>query len=480
MSLRMRLTLLYSTILSVTLIVGGLVLLLLVRRALIAEVDRSLIALGQQFTTGRFLRNTDQQRTVIVDSGQRLQAFTQVYNLRGKVIATSTNLSNQPLAIKPDVLEAALNGQAQWITIRKGDTRVRAYIAPLSLDGQGRGAVMLARPLDAVTRTLRTVGTTLFKIDVALLIFACVSGLLLARTALRPIDRITRTAAAIGEGLDLTSRVAYQGPDDEVGHLATTMNQMLDRVAAAYQRQEEALEAQQRFVADASHDLRTPITSVLGNIQFLERAGVLPPTEQASILHDMRNSVVRMDRLVGHLLMLARADAGQLQLEYETVTLNSLLEDVAREARPLKPEVPIYLQTQSPVQIKSDAAALHSILIALLDNALKHTEIPGSIYLTAEAEGAWVTIKVIDSGAGIAPEHLSHIFERFYRADTARSGTGTGLGLSVAQATIKALGGAINITSQIGKGTEVVITLPVSGKPIPSQMLAEARSPLQS
>lgn len=465
MSLRLKLTLLYTGVLSITLIASGILLLLLLGRTLEGEVDPSLVAMAQEFDARPWLRDETQRPKVQTTGRSNITTYTEVFGPRGVLLASSENLAGSTLDIDAAKLRNALAGKPQFVSTYHAGKPVRAYVAPLRSGDRVRGVVVIARSTETIPQTLAKVRRNLLRIDAALVAIALVSGFLLARAALHPIDRITRTAAAIGEGLELDRRIEPTGARDEMGRLVTTLNRMLDRVARAYRRQETALEAQRRFVADASHDLRTPITSIIGNLQFLQRAGQLPRAEQETVLRDIGASATRMQHLVNDLLTLARADAGQLQPRKDVVQALILLEGVAHEARALNTGVGLRIEAPPDLALIGDAEHLHRVLMILVENALKHTAAEGSVRLTAQPYGPHVQLQVIDTGAGIAPEHLPRIFDRFYRADTARSGGGTGLGLSIAQATVVAMGGAISVESTAGAGTRFSITLPKAEKP---------------
>ncbi len=474
MSLRLRLALLYTVVLSVTLVLSGIILVVVLRRTLVSEVDRSLVALAQEFDAQRWLRGDHGGATVLTTGEATVETFTEVFDRQHVRVAYSPNLQRNALHVDDATLDDALTGVPRFVNLRRGGAALRTYVAPVLVGGRMRGAVVVARSLGPIPRTLATVWRTLLRIDLVLIAIALISGLVLARAALRPIDRITRTAAAIGEGLELDRRIDYRGPDDEVGRLAVTVNTMLDRVATAYRQQQDALEAQQRFVADASHDLRTPITSITGNVQFLLRAKSLPPDEHNAVLHDIGASAGRMQHLVSNLLALARVDAGQLQLRSDTIFVNDLLEGVAHEARALQSGVAVIVELAPGLALQGDAESLHRVLMILVENALKHTAPGGRVRLAARQQNTHIRLDVSDTGTGIAPEHLPHIFERFYRADTARSGAGTGLGLSIAQATIAAMGGSIVVQSTAGVGTSFSIELAGTTRQTDSAQAASA------
>jgi signal transduction histidine kinase len=272
----------------------------------------------------------------------------------------------------------------------------------------------------------------------------------MAGLVLRPVDRITQTAHAIGAERDFGRRVDHSGPNDEIGQLATTFNEMLGELQAAYQQQRQ-------FVADVSHELRTPLTTIRGNLGLLRREPAVSAEERADILEDVTEESDRLIRLVNDLLALAHAESGR-QLRSEPVRVKPLVEDVCRQARLLDPERVIVCDDVRDVAVAGDQDALRQVLLILMDNGLTHTT--GPVTVTAEAVDETVAVRVCDAGPGIAPEVLPHIFERFYRGDNASVESNIGLGLAIAKALVEAQGGTIAVESQLERGSVFTVTLP--------------------
>lgn len=211
------------------------------------------------------------------------------------------------------------------------------------------------------------------------------------------------------------------------------------------------------FVADVSHELRTPLTTIRGNLALLRREPSIGAEERADVLDDMVDESDRLIRLVNDLLTLARAEAGR-QLRSEPVKVKPLIEDVCRQARLLGPDRRITCADLLDVAVVGDQDALKQVLLILMDNALKHTT--GAITVTAEVVGERVAMSVYDSGPGIEPDVLPHVFERFNRGDEARNGPGIGLGLPIAKALVEAQNGTISAESQAGQGSAFIVSLP--------------------
>jgi signal transduction histidine kinase len=304
------------------------------------------------------------------------------------------------------------------------------------------------------------------------LALALAGGWVLAGRALRPVDRVTAAAAAIATGdgtaTSLSSRLQVPPTNDELSRLSATFNAMLDRLQASFR-------AQERFVGDASHELRTPLTAIRGNVDVLLRqvrldGRHLDPADLTTALDDIHRESDRMRRLVEDLLLLARADADAgsdpdktAPIRRELVRLDEIASEAVRSAEALASGQVLELEAPRGVEVDGDSDRLHQLVMILLDNAIRHTPSGGTIRVAVAATpDGQARIAVRDEGEGIAPEHLPHVFERFYRADGARgrSSGGTGLGLAIAKAICRAHSGDISVTSAPDQGATFLVTLP--------------------
>jgi signal transduction histidine kinase len=314
------------------------------------------------------------------------------------------------------------------------------------------GILQIATSLRGVDQTLATLREVALLAGAMVILLACGAGWALAGAALQPIKRITQAARAIGAAQDFDRRVDYAGPADEVGQLASTFNTMLDRLRAAFV-------VQRRFVGDASHELRTPLTTIRGNLGLLERKPPIMEADREAVVADLVSETERLMRLVGDLLTLARSDAGR-PLRQEPVALGPLLASLLRRLAVAHPGREIRQEGWADLVVLGDPDALTQVLLIMLDNALKFTPAGGAVAVGVAGEPGHVAISVRDSGPGIAPEALPHIFERFYQADATRTGTGTGLGLAIAHALMAGQHGTISVQSQPGQGATFTVRLP--------------------
>ncbi len=296
---------------------------------------------------------------------------------------------------------------------------------------------------------------------VGLLLLACAVGSYwLAVRAFAPIQRLAQTARSIKAG-NLHRRVTVPPAHDEVQYLALTLNEMIDSLDQAFSRQ-------RRFVADASHELRTPV-AVIRNKTDVALLGARTQQDYITVLQGINAEAERLGHLISDLLALARGDEGRTQFEREPVRLDLVAGAVAANAELLAAERGITLEVQAPrpVTILGDEARLIQVVMNLVENAVRYTNPGGRVTVTIEAQQDQALLSVRDTGIGIAPEHLPHLFERFYRADPARRRTGgssssSGLGLAIVEWIVRAHGGTVAVESWVGRGSSFTVTLPLT------------------
>ena len=276
----------------------------------------------------------------------------------------------------------------------------------------------------------------------------------MAGGALAPLARLTEVARAIGRSRDLSRRVTVPLHLDELGRLAETFNEMLASLHGA-------VEAQRRFVADASHELRAPLTAIQGNLELLRRYPGMPEGDHEEALIGAEREAARLGRLVADLLALARSDAG-VPMRRERVELDELALEALREARHMSSGLTLEVGALEPLALEGDRDGLKQLLLILLDNAVQYTPPGGRVRLEVRRSTDLAELTVSDTGVGIGPEHLGRVFERFYRADPARGRRGgSGLGLAIAEAIVNGHGGRIRLESRVGTGTTARVELPL-------------------
>jgi signal transduction histidine kinase len=357
-----------------------------------------------------------------------------------------------------------------------------------------RMLLLTALSLRPVDRTVNTLVLVSLAASALGLLVAAALGAAVARRALRPLERMTATAQAIATGGDdaLDQRLRFPPRGDEVSRLATTFDHMLDRIQATIAERVRSEARLRRFAADASHELRTPLAAMRGYTEVLLMGGKDDPATADHSLHRMDAELARMTRLVSDLLTLARLDAG-LPLHLQPLSVPSLLADLVDETRLLASRADRRLTVAAepcpgppggrdpsgdpsadPVAVLADPDRLHQIMRNLLHNAVKFTPDGGQITLSAALQNGAVALAVADTGSGIAPADLPHLFERFYRSDRARArgdaeAGGAGLGLAIAQGLAVAQGGHITVESAPGRGSTFTLMLPAAS---PSHSMA--------
>jgi two-component system, OmpR family, sensor kinase len=348
------------------------------------------------------------------------------------------------------------------------DFRVAAFAVTVVTAGT-RGTLVVAIPLAEVEGTLHRL--VWVELGVAAGVLLAVGGLSwwLIRLGLRPLDRMALTAGSIAAG-DLSRRVEPADDETEVGRLGLALNTMLGQIETAFEHQRASEGRLRRFVADASHELRTPITSIRGYAELFRRGAASRPDDLERAMRRIEDEGARMGLLVDDLLLLARLDQGR-PLEREPVDLATVVEDAVGDARAVEPDRPIDLSMEESLVVLGDERRLHQVIANLLENARTHTtaRTPVSVRLGRSADTA--ALEVADSGLGMSPEEASNVFERFYRGDPSRSRTsgGTGLGLAIAAAIVESHGGRITVSSRPGEGATFVVSLPLAPEASPGR-----------
>ena len=477
MSIRLRLTLLYSAILALTLLIFGVTLYTIQAQESLNSLKADLVASSGGLVEAA-LRTVhespprDDRRPPPPQSFEDFSGEPAFQDLREReivrILDDQGNLIVSPFGREEDALPLSEAGlatlQAQevyWQDALVSGEHMLIFSRPIVQDQQTVYIVQVARPLVERDRNLRTLATTLGAASGVIILLAFAVGWWLSGLSLRPIKRITQTAQSIGEERDFSQRVDYSGPLDEVGQLANTFNQMLTRLQEAYEKVEHALTMQRNFVADVSHELRTPLTTLRGNLGLLSRVPPTPPEEQADILVDLVDESDRMIRLVNDLLLLAHADTGR-SLSRKPLLIQPVLEETIRQARLLAPGRINPLRTSPDLAILADRDAFKQVMLILLDNALKHSE--GDVQVLAKRRQAQVEIRVEDHRPGIAADKLDKVFDRFFRGDEAAITPGFGLGLPISKALTEGMGGIIAIESEPGRGSTVILRFPIAAE----------------
>ena len=367
-----------------------------------------------------------------------------------------------PPDVDPDRAAAATASEEPFTVGAQGDDslRYRVRVRP----GPDGDYWITALPLTNVDDTItRLIAVEIVATAIILLLLAAVAWWVV-RLGIRPIKQMSRTAEQIASG-DLSPRVPEVSPSTEAGQLGVALNHMLERLDSAFTERTESQERLRRFVADASHELRTPVTTIRGYAELYRAGGLRDPEHLDEAMRRTEQEAVRMARLIDDLLSLAKLDEGR-PLDQRPVDLSRLVADAARDAAAVDPGRQITTELNGPVVVSGDEDRLRQVIANIVGNAVVHTPATTPIELAVSADGAVGRIAVIDHGEGMTPDVAARVTQRFYRADLARARDrgGSGLGLSIADAAVSAHGGAIAVDSAPGRGTTVTVTLPLDGE----------------
>ncbi len=461
-SVRVRAAVYGAAVTFATVIVLVALLLLLVQQSAPEDQDRALDALATATVADLATTATEAlvpvTPPVLLDPSASLDPFVVILDTDGTMLYRTVAVDGEAPEIPAEVVDGAAADDGYVGTVELGGTAVRLRAVPWTRhDGMPGGVVVVGQSTEAVADTVAGLSAFLAIATAFALVFAFAVGWIVSGRALRPLRELVTTTDEIGGTGDLSRRLPPNDTRDEVGRLTRSFNAMLDRLETSRTELAAALDAQRRFVADASHELRSPLTTIRSNAGFLRERPDVSATDRAESLADIEAEADRMADLVDDLLTLARGEQGALGAE-TTVDLSEVVEDEVRllERAREAPE----LSVDGVATVRGDAGMLRRLVRILLDNADKHGEGPVSVQLVADDTS--VTLSVADRGPGFPEADLDRVFDRFYRADPARSGPGAGLGLAIARSIAVAHGGSIGAANEPGGGARVTATLPKS------------------
>lgn len=416
--------------------------------------------------------------------------YLQVRDPRGAVLASSANLGQGPDASAhartlPLDRAAIAAGRIEEVWL----SGVPVYLAgrAVSIDGRLRAYMLVGRSASTIYLALSRLRGVLYPGALVALALAGLAGWLLVWRALRPLEHLATTAAAIAASRDHTRRLEPRGPRmhprmhprDEISRLSHTIDEMLQALDEAYQQVQEVSELRRQFLADVSHELRTPLTIMLSSLDLIDKVGATDPEFQAATLAGMRVEVERMARMVTQLLILARSDAGAT-VAHEPLLLGDVVAEACRQVRAAGSSTTVRCEGvggMNGAAVRGSPDYLIQLFLILLDNAVKYTPAGGTVTVSATVHKQTVAVSVTDTGIGIAAADLPHIFDRFYRAANARTRSGMGLGLAIARRVAEQHSGRIDVESALGRGSRFTVSLPLLN-PAPDQVASVAPAPV--
>jgi len=457
-SVKARLTIAFAVLLAVAATVVGFAVVNTTRASLVDEVDDQLRERGSRRPQqGRPPNGGD-------DADDRYEETAEIFiDADGDALATPAGFADdpEPLPTLPPFPSEQADQLVGRIVTRGSDGGPDYRVLVQELPNGGYR--VLAAPLSAVDATVSDLLRTVLITAGAVVLIGAATAWVVVRRGLRPVDRMVDTATAIAGG-DLSQRVDHR-PDDrsELGRLAVALDDMLTQLEAAFAEREETQARLERFVGDASHELRTPVAAIRGYAELYRRGGIEDDEALARAMGRIESESERVGSLVEDLLLLARLDEHR-PLDKEAVDLSQLANDAVSDLRAVDPDRPVTLDADEPVVVDGDERRLRQVVANLLTNARVHTPAGTAVRVAVATEDGQARLTVTDEGPGIAAEDQPRLFERFYRADKsrARASGGSGLGLSIVAGVVAAHGGRVELDSTPGNGTTVIVWLPRS------------------
>jgi two-component system, OmpR family, sensor kinase len=475
-SVRFRLTFYYAAAFALVLVVLALSMYAILKSENVRRIDADISQLANSFLTTVQAELKDQPGLeplklaideAVAEHSFRDYIFT-VFGTDGRLIESSpanfsmreTGLTGETLIDSPSfkrLLAASGGSNRDFANVKAGDEHFRGYVRRFPTP-QGEYTLVVLFSLHQPEEFLESIRYAFALIIPLGILLASVGGYFLARESLSPVVSMSLQASRIG-ATNLHERLAIANEKDELGLLAQSFNRLLDRLAGS-------IDQQRRFMADASHELRTPISILRGEADVALSRAERPTSEYRESLQILREEARRLSQIVENLFTLARADAGNYPLTKSRFYLDELLAECVRAARTLAAakNIRLDLRSEEELMVEADEALIHRMVLNLIDNAIKFTPSGGSVLVQARREGTRYLFTVEDTGTGIPPELQSRVFERFFRADKARThqndaGTGAGLGLAISRWIADTHDGTLELSSSNAKGTVFVAYL---------------------
>jgi len=462
-SIRSRLTAWYVALLAIILILFSILLNYFLAKRLYESVDNSLKVSATVVATSATMNNSPlpglNQFFDQFMRGGNLNKFYQIYDGSGNVGRRSGNVNASQFPLSQAAYNDALNGKNSYETFKlEGKYPIRIITMPVIQDDNLVNLVQVGTSLEAVQETLRNLQIFLFTAVPSVLIFAALFARFMARRALKPISRIIAIARDIGQGQELSKRIPVLKIKDELGQLALTFNEMMNRL-------ENSFKQIRQFSSDASHELRTPLTVLKGqNELILGKPRKLE--EYQEVISSNLEEINYMSKVLEDLFVLSKSDENQVNLDCKQFNLKPFVEEVCKHAEVLAEEknIKIIITYLEAVEIKGDEVRLRQMVWNVLQNGIKYTQTGGELKVSLRNDREFALITIQDTGIGIPEEDLAFIFNRFYRVDKARSRDegGSGLGLSICRQIAEAHKGNIEVESKLGVGTRFKIRLPLT------------------
>jgi signal transduction histidine kinase len=452
MSLRLRLTLLFTSLLGGTLLLFGALVYALVSLALVKQTDNYLLEQAGRIVSSVRVNANGQYdlRSLEMITAEESTIYFQIWGTDRSLKYTRPRNWQQPFDVA-----GRQSGLSMYNTATFDGIRLRVLSIPLTTRRGPIGTLQVAISMNLLDTTERALASVLVLLAILAMVLAAMIASLAINRALAPLATITRIAETITRADDLSRRIPQEGNlGDEVGTLVGVINGTLARL-------ESLFATQRRFVADVSHELRTPLTVIKGEVSLMRKIGGLDEESLTGI----EAEVDRLSRLVGNLLLLAQMESGKLPLDLKPIELDTILLEVFQQVRTLAGErLVVLIEEIDQITLLADRDRIKQVLLNIAANAVQYTPANGKVTLNLSRSGGMAKVVIADTGPGIPPQDLPHIFERFYSGEKTRTrsfNTGFGLGLSIAYWIVRSHEGTIDVRSVEGVGTSFVINLPI-------------------
>ncbi|MBG0785821.1 MAG: HAMP domain-containing histidine kinase [Anaerolineaceae bacterium] len=464
MSLRLRLTIIYTTLLSGVVLLLSIVVYSMVSVVVTNQVDAELEQSANQIIDTMRADAAGEMIVAVQDLNLPSTMYYQVWSLQNQLLNASENAGSFEAPMDSTYPEKMAAPTYKDVQIQTEPFRV--LTVPLTVEGQVNGWLQVGIQIFDLRYTQRLL---IFVLSIAALFSIIVGGVvgwMVTGQALEPLETMAEVTRQITSTDDLSKRIpVVTGSNDEINELVLSFNQTLVRL-------ERLFNSQRRFLADVSHELRTPLTVIKGNVGLMRMMNEVDDESLSSI----EAEVDRLTRLVGDLLLMAQAETGRMPLTFEPVEIDELVFEVFEQMKTLSGgKHDIRIKNIEPAIVSGDRDRLKQVLLNIGSNAVKFTPEGQQIWFNLAVSGNWVQIEVVDRGPGISKEEIQHIFERFYRGDKSRTRSqkdvGFGLGLPIAYWIVRNHGGRIDVDSKVGDGTVFTIWLPISLAEIPTRPL---------
>ncbi len=475
-----KITILYVLVFGITLLIGSIALYTIFAHRLRADFDQSMISVAASLAEsihedGIVPQEIFQDLSEDYSSlgyGDRL--FLEILDKNKSIVLKSPQLGDAGLTPKPNKIAKAFLGKPVFTTtimhLPSSDRKrfaARLLLYPVTANSSPEYILAIAKPTIKMERVLLHLRLIFFTLIPFVIFVAAFGGWFLANRAFRPVNQlISATHEITAESLH--KRLTIGSVDDEINRLSITLNEMIERL-------EQSFHAQKQFTADASHELRTPLTILAGEIE-VARQHDRTPDEYQRILQSNLEEIRRLQKIVNALLLLSRIESGKMKLGRNPVRIDELfisaIQKVNSSAKSQGITIDLQLEdgggeNSSEILVIADSASLQNVFLNLLDNAVRFSKPGSKVSCRLKVINDQVEITVEDRGEGISPEHIGHVFDRFYRVDHSSgnaSKSGAGLGLAIAKTVVEAHGGTISIKSSPGQGTIVRVILPIADK----------------